>query len=97
MAGENARETLLEQEYHENCPGCKADQQKVVELGLPVMKLFTILIVVLATGIATNPCAFVCLFKNLKSTVNASRLLACCNNNGICYFNQENSCSWILL
>lgn len=50
MAGENVRETLLKNEYYENCPGCKVDQHKAVQHGLPVKKLFTIWLVVLATG-----------------------------------------------
>ncbi|KAK1362689.1 hypothetical protein POM88_047167 [Heracleum sosnowskyi] len=42
FAGVNVTETLLKNEYYENCPGCKVDQHKAVQHGFPIKKLFTI-------------------------------------------------------
>ncbi|KAJ0753576.1 hypothetical protein HanPI659440_Chr09g0337341 [Helianthus annuus] len=38
---------LLEQEYHENCPGCKVDRNKRIQTGLPIKELFFLWVVVL--------------------------------------------------
>ncbi|KAM0004663.1 putative major facilitator superfamily, MFS transporter superfamily [Helianthus debilis subsp. tardiflorus] len=38
---------LLEQEYHENCPGCKVDRNKRIQTGLPIKELFFTWVVVL--------------------------------------------------
>ncbi|KAL4572719.1 hypothetical protein LXL04_019501 [Taraxacum kok-saghyz] len=42
---------LLEQVYHENCPGCKVDRQKRMHTGLPVKELIFIWIVVLCVAL----------------------------------------------
>ena len=47
---EDAKETLLEKDYYENCSGCKVEQYKAAQRGLPVKQLFAIWIIVLATG-----------------------------------------------
>lgn len=44
------REPLLKKKYYENCSGCKVDKPKESERGLPIRKLLTIWVVVLATG-----------------------------------------------
>ncbi|WOH16228.1 hypothetical protein DCAR_0935777 [Daucus carota subsp. sativus] len=49
MAGEDAKETLLKKDYYENCSGCKVEQYKAAQRGLPVKQLFVIWIIVLAT------------------------------------------------
>lgn len=36
--------------YYEKCPGCKVEQQKRLQRGLPVKNLITVWIVVLASG-----------------------------------------------
>ncbi|KAJ0526168.1 putative major facilitator superfamily, MFS transporter superfamily [Helianthus annuus] len=38
---------LLEQVYHENCPGCKVDRRKRIQTGLPIKELICIWVVVL--------------------------------------------------
>ena len=55
MAGDNVRDPLLNVEYYENCPGCQVDQQKAALQGhLPIWRLLTVFVTVLATG-ATTP------------------------------------------
>ncbi|KAJ4720468.1 protein ZINC INDUCED FACILITATOR-LIKE 1-like [Melia azedarach] len=49
MAEEKGREPLLKKRYYENCSGCKVEQLKELEQGLPIRKLVTIWIVVLAS------------------------------------------------
>ncbi|MFS7969984.1 hypothetical protein Hanom_Chr09g00815641 [Helianthus anomalus] len=41
---------LLEQVYHENCPGCKVDRRKRIQTGLPIKELICIWVVVLCVG-----------------------------------------------
>lgn len=43
--------TFVKKVYFEDCPGCMVDRQKAAQqIRLPIMKLFIIWIVVLATG-----------------------------------------------
>uniref|UniRef100_A0A175YHR5 Major facilitator superfamily (MFS) profile domain-containing protein n=1 Tax=Daucus carota subsp. sativus TaxID=79200 RepID=A0A175YHR5_DAUCS len=49
MAGEDVQETLFKKVYYKNCSGCRVDQYKAVQHGLPIKELFAIWIVVLAT------------------------------------------------
>jgi len=44
------REGLLKKHYYENCPGCKVDQDKELQRGLPIRQLVSTWIVVLCTG-----------------------------------------------
>ncbi|KAJ0526187.1 hypothetical protein HanRHA438_Chr09g0401971 [Helianthus annuus] len=44
------KDELLEQVYHENCPGCKVERQKQTQTGLPIIQLVYIWIVVLCVG-----------------------------------------------
>ncbi|XP_019161344.1 PREDICTED: protein ZINC INDUCED FACILITATOR-LIKE 1-like [Ipomoea nil] len=37
--------------YYENCPGCKVEQQKRLQRGLPIKNLITVWIIVLATAL----------------------------------------------
>ncbi|XVE68613.1 hypothetical protein DITRI_Ditri09bG0082400 [Diplodiscus trichospermus] len=50
MAQEH-REPLLKKKYHKNCPGCKVDQMKELQPGVPFRKLVSIWIVVLCTAL----------------------------------------------
>ncbi|KAK6228420.1 Major facilitator superfamily - like 6 [Theobroma cacao] len=45
------REPLLKKKYHENCPGCKVDQMKELQRGLPLRQLVSIWIVVLCAAL----------------------------------------------
>lgn len=54
MASEDVKETLLEKEYFEDCPGCKVDKHKALQQGVPYKELFIIWVVVLATGTTTD-------------------------------------------
>ncbi|XWS08131.1 hypothetical protein CRYUN_Cryun41cG0053400 [Craigia yunnanensis] len=45
------KETLLKKKYHENCPGCKVDQMKELQRGIPIRQLVSIWIVVLCTAL----------------------------------------------
>lgn len=45
------KEPLLRKKYYENCPGCKVDQMKELERGIPIRQLFSIWIVVLCTAL----------------------------------------------
>ncbi|KAL7587972.1 hypothetical protein Lser_V15G39911 [Lactuca serriola] len=45
------KKELLEQVYHENCPGCKVDRQKRMQKGLPIKELIFIWIVVLCVAL----------------------------------------------
>ncbi|XP_022745388.1 protein ZINC INDUCED FACILITATOR-LIKE 1-like [Durio zibethinus] len=45
------REPLLKKKYHENCPGCKVDQMKELQRGIPIRQLVSIWIVVLCTAL----------------------------------------------
>uniref|UniRef100_A0A5B6ZXR2 Major facilitator superfamily (MFS) profile domain-containing protein n=1 Tax=Davidia involucrata TaxID=16924 RepID=A0A5B6ZXR2_DAVIN len=52
MVNENERkETLLKKDYYEDCPGCKVEQRKELQRGIPVKELFSIWIVVLCTAL----------------------------------------------
>ncbi|KAI3491988.1 hypothetical protein L1887_43625 [Cichorium endivia] len=42
---------LLEQEYHENCPGCKVDRRKRMQTGFPMKELIFIWVVVLCVAL----------------------------------------------
>ncbi|KAJ0959823.1 hypothetical protein J5N97_000474 [Dioscorea zingiberensis] len=44
MAAENEehRESLLKKVYYENCPGCKVEEEKALQRGIPVRKLVAI-------------------------------------------------------
>ncbi|PPR95581.1 hypothetical protein GOBAR_AA25089 [Gossypium barbadense] len=44
------REPLLKKKYYKNCPGCKVDEMKELEQGLPIRPLLSIWIIVLCTG-----------------------------------------------
>ncbi|XVF23368.1 hypothetical protein REPUB_Repub13aG0032200 [Reevesia pubescens] len=48
---EEYRESLLKKKYHENCPGCKVDQMKELQRGIPIRQLVSIWIVVLCTAL----------------------------------------------
>ncbi|XVF82746.1 hypothetical protein PTKIN_Ptkin16aG0074300 [Pterospermum kingtungense] len=48
---EEYREALLKKKYHDNCPGCKVDQMKELQQGIPIRQLFSIWIVVLCTAL----------------------------------------------
>ncbi|XP_062174365.1 protein ZINC INDUCED FACILITATOR-LIKE 1-like isoform X1 [Alnus glutinosa] len=45
------REGLLKKHYYENCPGCKVDQDKELQRGLPIRQLVSTWIVVLCTAL----------------------------------------------
>lgn len=47
---EEYTECLLENKFHEDCPGCKVDQMKRLRRGFPLWELFTVWIIVLCTG-----------------------------------------------
>lgn len=52
MANDGQREPLLKKRnYHENCPGCKVDQMKERQRGLPFKDLFTIWVIVLCAAL----------------------------------------------
>ncbi|OMO95199.1 hypothetical protein CCACVL1_05503 [Corchorus capsularis] len=36
MAQEEFKVPLLKKKYHENCPGCKVDQMKELQQGIPI-------------------------------------------------------------
>ncbi|XP_076927069.1 protein ZINC INDUCED FACILITATOR-LIKE 1-like [Bidens hawaiensis] len=42
---------LLEQVYHDNCPGCKQDRNKRIQTGLPIKELISIWVVVLCDAL----------------------------------------------
>ncbi|MBA0864434.1 hypothetical protein Goshw_002835, partial [Gossypium schwendimanii] len=44
------REALLKKKHYRNCPGCKVDEMKELEQGLPIRPLLSIWIIVLCTG-----------------------------------------------
>lgn len=50
MAEEYA-ECLLENKFHENCPGCKVDQMKRLRRGFPFSELLTVWLIVLCTAL----------------------------------------------
>ncbi|TYJ36482.1 hypothetical protein E1A91_A05G309600v1 [Gossypium mustelinum] len=45
------REPLLKKKYYKNCPGCKVDEMKELEQGLPIRPLLSIWIIVLCTAL----------------------------------------------
>lgn len=47
---EEEKVSLLKKVYHENCPGCKVDQGKETQRGLPIKELISIWMIVLCTG-----------------------------------------------
>ncbi|KAJ0534551.1 hypothetical protein HanRHA438_Chr09g0402031 [Helianthus annuus] len=44
------KDGLLEKKIHENCPGCKVDQYKQTQIGLPLKQLVFIWVVTLCVG-----------------------------------------------
>ncbi|KAA8519302.1 hypothetical protein F0562_013558 [Nyssa sinensis] len=50
MADER-KEPLLKKDYYENCPGCKVEQGKETQSGLPIKELVSIWVVVLCTAL----------------------------------------------
>ena len=48
--GEEYRESLLKKKYYENCPGCKVEQYKAVQRGIPFRELIFTWVIVLCTG-----------------------------------------------
>ncbi|OMO60217.1 Major facilitator superfamily [Corchorus olitorius] len=54
MAQEEFKVPLLKKKYHENCPGCKVDQMKELQEGIPIRQLFSIWIVVLCTALPVS-------------------------------------------
>ncbi|KAK4285268.1 hypothetical protein QN277_001993 [Acacia crassicarpa] len=57
----NIRQPLLKNHrYHENCPGCKVDQDKQMQQGLPVKQLLNVWMVTLCTALPVS-----CLFPFL--------------------------------
>ena len=65
------KQTLLKKDFYENCPGCKVDQLKEMEQGLPIKKLFSIWIVVLCAGKA---------FEQLRLILKSPTLWPCLND-----------------
>lgn len=56
--GEVYAESLLQKNaYFEGCPGCKVDQHKELQRGVPIKQVFIIWIIVLSTG---NAIKFFC-------------------------------------
>lgn len=51
MGSQDFKDTLLEKDYFESCPGCKVDKHKVLQRGVPYKELFIIWVVVLATAL----------------------------------------------
>ncbi|KAK3228566.1 hypothetical protein Dsin_000447 [Dipteronia sinensis] len=49
--GEDFRVPLLKNKYHEGCPGCKVDQDKELQRGLPIRQLVSVWIIVLCTAL----------------------------------------------
>lgn len=47
---EESREALLKKVYYENCPGCKVEQRKELQRGLPIKMLVAVWLVVLSAG-----------------------------------------------
>ncbi|KAM7472661.1 hypothetical protein LguiA_010844 [Lonicera macranthoides] len=48
---EEEKVSLLKKVYHENCPGCKVDQRKETQHGLPIKELISIWMIVLCTAL----------------------------------------------
>ncbi|BFG20785.1 hypothetical protein CerSpe_070590 [Prunus speciosa] len=48
---EESREALLKKVYYENCPGCKVEQRKELQRGLPIKMLVSIWLVVLSAAL----------------------------------------------
>lgn len=53
MTTEDIKQRLLEQDYNENCPGCKVDRRKVLQQGVPYREVLIIWVVTLASGKVT--------------------------------------------
>ncbi|XP_021826755.1 protein ZINC INDUCED FACILITATOR-LIKE 1-like isoform X2 [Prunus avium] len=56
MGGEEdeCRETLLKKEYYENCSGCKVEQSKDLQRGLPIRNVVAIYIIVLTATLPVS-------------------------------------------
>ncbi|XAR63603.1 hypothetical protein NMG60_11023603 [Bertholletia excelsa] len=48
---EEYKQALLNNDFHENCPGCKVERQKQFQRGIPIKQLVSIWIVVLCTAL----------------------------------------------
>ncbi|TXG49263.1 hypothetical protein EZV62_025138 [Acer yangbiense] len=48
---EDCKVQLLKNKYYEGCPGCKVDQDKMLQRGLPIRQIVSIWIVVLCTAL----------------------------------------------
>ncbi|KAK2634536.1 hypothetical protein Ddye_029328 [Dipteronia dyeriana] len=48
---EDCRVPLLKNKYYEGCPGCKVDQDKLLQRGLPIRQLVSVWIIVLCTAL----------------------------------------------
>ncbi|KAK1579060.1 hypothetical protein Q3G72_035232 [Acer saccharum] len=48
---EDCKVPLLKNKYYEGCPGCKVDQDKMLQRGLPIRQLVSVWIVVLCTAL----------------------------------------------
>ncbi|KAH0981485.1 hypothetical protein GBA52_008662 [Prunus armeniaca] len=48
---EESREALLKKVYYENCPGCKVEQRKELQRGLPIKMLVAVWLVVLSAAL----------------------------------------------
>ncbi|KAG5549448.1 hypothetical protein RHGRI_014705 [Rhododendron griersonianum] len=49
--GEENKQSLLKKHFYENCPGCKVDELKEKQHGIPIKELVSIWIVVLCTAL----------------------------------------------
>ncbi|KAF7143826.1 hypothetical protein RHSIM_Rhsim05G0161700 [Rhododendron simsii] len=49
--GEENKQSLLKKRFYENCPGCKVDELKEKQRGIPIKELVSIWIVVLCTAL----------------------------------------------
>ncbi|BBG96730.1 zinc induced facilitator-like 1 [Prunus dulcis] len=48
---EESREALLKKVYYENCPGCKVEQRKELQRGLPIKMIVAVWLVVLSAAL----------------------------------------------
>lgn len=48
---EEYKESLLKKKYYENCPGCKVEQNKAVQRGIPFRELIFTWVIVLCTAL----------------------------------------------
>ena len=69
------KEELLEQVYHENCPGCKVDRDKRMQTGFPLKELIFMWVVVLCVGKFITVFQYFYSFKVRKNNKNYRFLL----------------------